>query len=95
MLGQPEVLNADAILVADSGSPAAGEPALTSSLRGSVFIIVTVRTLKAPVHSGSLGGAAPDALAALLRMLGSLWDDKGNAVLDLPVLESRWAGQGQ
>ena len=46
------------------------------------------------MHSGSFGGATPDALAALLRMLASLWDAQGNAVLDLPGLESGWAGQG-
>jgi len=75
----PDVLRADAILLADSGSPAVNEPAVTTSLRGSVIVVVTVRTLEAPVHSGSFGGAAPDALAALIRMLDVLWDDAGNA----------------
>jgi acetylornithine deacetylase/succinyl-diaminopimelate desuccinylase-like protein len=74
---EPDVLRADAVLLADCGGVAVGEPALTTSLRGSVLVRVTVRTLARPVHSGSYGGAAPDALAALMRMLDSLRDANG------------------
>jgi acetylornithine deacetylase/succinyl-diaminopimelate desuccinylase-like protein len=73
----PDVLRSDVVLLADSGGVAVGEPALTTSLRGSVFVEVTVRTLERPVHSGAYGGAAPDALAALIRMLDSLRDPSG------------------
>src|SRR5262249_43935669 len=81
----PDLLAADAIVLADSGSPAVGEPGLTTSLRGSVLVVVTVRTLESPVHSGSFGGAAPDALAALVRMLDTLWDERGTATVGQPV----------
>ncbi|WP_433252752.1 M20/M25/M40 family metallo-hydrolase [Streptosporangium sp. CA-135522] len=74
----PELLRADAIIVADSGNPSVGEPAVTTSLRGMGAFTVEVRTLKESLHSGSFGGAAPDALAALIRMLAALHDDHGD-----------------
>ncbi|MFJ2032455.1 M20/M25/M40 family metallo-hydrolase [Streptosporangium sp. NPDC087985] len=74
----PELLRADAIIVADSGNPSVGDPAVTTSLRGMGAFTVEVRTLKESLHSGSFGGAAPDALAALIRMLAALHDDHGD-----------------
>jgi len=60
---------ADVIVVADAGNWKAGEPTLTTMLRGFVVLDVTVSTLKLPVHSGLYGGVAPDAFIALIRML--------------------------
>ncbi|MFC6087509.1 M20/M25/M40 family metallo-hydrolase [Sphaerisporangium aureirubrum] len=74
----PELVRADAIIVADTGNPAVGDPAVTTSLRGLAAFTVEVRTLKEALHSGSFGGAAPDALAALIRVLASLHDDNGD-----------------
>lgn len=70
-------LAADAIVIADSEHWAVGRPALTVSLRGLVDAIVEVRTLQSGVHSGQFGGAIPDALTALSRLLATLHDDKG------------------
>jgi len=74
----PDLVRADAIVVADTGNQRVGEPAVTTSLRGFGAFTVEVRTLKESVHSGQFGGAAPDALAALLRMLAALHDDNGD-----------------
>ncbi|MFF5209469.1 M20/M25/M40 family metallo-hydrolase [Streptosporangium sp. NPDC000396] len=74
----PELFRADAIVVADTGNPSVGDPAVTTSLRGMGGFTIEVRTLKDSVHSGSFGGAAPDALAALIRMLAALHDDHGD-----------------
>lgn len=74
----PELVRADAIVVMDTGNPRVGDPAVTTSLRGMAAFTVEVRTLKDAVHSGSFGGAAPDALAALMRMLTALHDDNGD-----------------
>jgi cysteinylglycine-S-conjugate dipeptidase len=93
VLEQPDVLRADAILLADGAGVAVGEPALTMSLRGSVFVVVTVKTLEVPVHSGSYGGAAPDALAALMRMLDGLRDERG-ATMFPGLPESRLKADG-
>ena len=72
-----EQLTADAVVIADSEHWAVGHPAMTVSLRGLVDAVVEVRTLDAGVHSGQFGGAAPDALSALVRLLATLHDDDG------------------
>ncbi|GII82829.1 dipeptidase [Sphaerisporangium siamense] len=74
----PDLLRADAIIVADVGNPTVGDPAVTTSLRGLAAFTIEVRALKESLHSGSFGGAAPDALAALIRMLATLHDDRGD-----------------
>jgi cysteinylglycine-S-conjugate dipeptidase len=87
-----DLLRADAILVCDTGNVAAGVPTLTTSLRGIARVVVTVRTLEGPVHSGMFGGAAPDALAALIRMLATLRDDRGNTTVRGLDGTERWSG---
>ncbi|WP_424529366.1 dipeptidase [Sphaerisporangium viridialbum] len=74
----PELFRADAIVVADTGNPSVGDAAVTTSLRGLAAFTVEVRSLKESLHSGSFGGAGPDALAALIRMLASLHDENGD-----------------
>ncbi|MCC5574755.1 M20/M25/M40 family metallo-hydrolase [Microtetraspora sp. AC03309] len=74
----PDLVRADAIVVADCGNPRMGEPALTTTLRGMAAFTVEVRTLRESLHSGAFGGAAPDALGALMRMLSALHDDRGD-----------------
>jgi cysteinylglycine-S-conjugate dipeptidase len=71
-------LRADAIVLADSGNWDIGEPALTVTLRGLVRVVVTVTTLDHGVHSGMFGGAVPDAITALIRLIATLHDDEGN-----------------
>ncbi len=70
---------ADAIVLADSTNWAIGEPALTTTLRGTIRAVVTVSTLDHGVHSGMFGGAVPDAITALVRLLASLHDDDGDS----------------
>ncbi len=77
----PELFRCDAFIVADNGNLTVGDPALTTSLRGEVSCIVEVRTLESPVHSGTFGGAAPDALVALIRMLATLHDAQGDVAV--------------
>jgi acetylornithine deacetylase/succinyl-diaminopimelate desuccinylase-like protein len=73
----PDLVAADAIVVCDLGNVALGQPTLTTSLRGVATIDLTVESLAAPVHSGSYGGVAPDALVALIRLLSTLHDEQG------------------
>ncbi|WP_344130500.1 dipeptidase [Luedemannella flava] len=75
-------LAADVIVIADSGNWAIGQPALTTSLRGIVNAFVDVRTLDHAVHSGMFGGAVPDALTTLVRLLATLHDDNGDVAVD-------------
>ena len=75
-------LEADVIVIADSGNWDIGEPALTTSLRGLVRMYVEVRTLDHGVHSGMWGGVVPDALMTLARLLATLHDDAGNVAVE-------------
>ena len=76
-----KLLNADVIVIGDSGNWAVGAPALTTSLRGIVSCLIEVRTLEAPVHSGLFGGVFPDALTVLARCLATLHDEQGNVAV--------------
>jgi acetylornithine deacetylase/succinyl-diaminopimelate desuccinylase-like protein len=76
-----EKLRADAIVLADSANWAVGEPALTTTLRGMIRVVLTVRTLDHGIHSGMFGGTVPDAITALIRMIATLHDAQGNVAV--------------
>lgn len=76
-----EELRADAIVLADSYNWKIGTPSLTTTLRGLVRVVVSVRTLEHGVHSGLYGGAVPDALTAMCRLLATLHDDAGDVAV--------------
>jgi methylmalonyl-CoA epimerase len=81
-------LTADVIVIADSGNWDVGVPAITTSLRGIVNCFVEVRVLHSAVHSG-FGGAVPDALTVLARLLATLHDEAGDvAVAGLAAREA-------
>lgn len=89
---EPELLQADVVLICDCGNFAVGEPTLTTTLRGMASVIVTVRTLQSAMHSGMFGGPAPDALIALMRMLATLHDERGNTVVEGLDVSQPWSG---
>lgn len=77
-----EEFAADVIVIADSANWSVGQPAFTTSLRGVVNAFVDVRVLDHAVHSGVFGGAVPDALTVLCRLLATLHDDAGDVAVD-------------
>lgn len=88
-----DLLRADTILVCDTGNAAVGRPAATVSLRGMVNVVVTVEALGSELHSGMFGGAAPDALAALIAMLATLRDSHGNTTIKGLDSGQTWPGE--
>lgn len=76
-----DLLTADAYVIADSGNWNVGEPAFTTTLRGLVDCVVEVSTLDHALHSGQYGGAVPDALTTLCRLLATLHDADGNVAI--------------
>jgi len=74
-------LAADVIVVADSDNWSTTVPAITVGLRGNVTFRLTVRTLAHASHSGMLGGAVPDAMMAMVRLLATLHDDAGSVAV--------------
>lgn len=88
----PELLAADTIVIGDAGNFRLGLPTVVSSLRGMVLLEVRVATLEGNLHSGQFGGAAPDALAALISMLASLRDKTGATTVDGLDGTGEWTG---
>ena len=78
---KPELFASDAMVIGDMGSVRPGSPTLTIALRGMATVIVEVRTLAGPKHSGQFGGAAPDALITLLHALSALHDSSGDVAV--------------
>lgn len=79
---EPDLFACDAMIIADTGNIRPGTPTLTTALRGSAVVFAEVRTLRAAVHSGAYGGAAPDALLVLLKALATLHDVHGDVAVE-------------
>ncbi|HMM81592.1 MAG TPA: dipeptidase [Terrimesophilobacter sp.] len=82
LLQHQDELAADVIVVADSDNWDIDTPALTVALRGNVTFRLTVRTLDHASHSGMFGGAAPDAMLAMIRLLATLHDEAGTVAVE-------------
>jgi acetylornithine deacetylase/succinyl-diaminopimelate desuccinylase-like protein len=87
----PDLFAADALVIGDTGSIAPGVPTLTTTLRGMANVVLEVRTLASAKHSGQYGGAAPDALLALLHAIASLHDEDGNVAVK-GLRRNEWPG---
>jgi acetylornithine deacetylase/succinyl-diaminopimelate desuccinylase-like protein len=79
------------MVICDDGNWKVGVPTLTESLRGHGKLTVTLSTLEGALHSGQFGGAAPDALLALVRLLATLHDDRGAVAVE-GLQQRRWPG---
>ncbi|KMS83646.1 MULTISPECIES: dipeptidase [Streptomyces] len=88
----PELLAADTIVIGDAGNFRVGLPTVTTTLRGMTMLRVRIDTLAGNLHSGQFGGAAPDALAALIRVLDSLRAEDGSTTVDGLDATARWDG---
>jgi acetylornithine deacetylase/succinyl-diaminopimelate desuccinylase-like protein len=77
----PSRFASDVMVIADTGNLRPGTPTLTVGLRGMANVMIEVRTLASAKHSGMYGGAAPDALLALMRAIASLHDDRGDVAV--------------
>jgi acetylornithine deacetylase/succinyl-diaminopimelate desuccinylase-like protein len=56
-------------------------PSLVTANRGLVYFQVDLRTAPADLHSGSFGGAVPNALAELVALLAGLKDEAGRIAI--------------
>ena len=68
---QDDERGAQAAIIFDSGMIAAGRPAFNVATRGLVYFHVTMRTGERDLHSGLYGGAALNAVHALIQTLGA------------------------
>jgi acetylornithine deacetylase/succinyl-diaminopimelate desuccinylase-like protein len=72
-----ERLQADVMVLTDSGNYDTGVPSITTSLRGMASLDVTVKAMDHPLHSGMWGGPIVDPVQALAKMIASVVDSKG------------------
>ena len=78
---QAHRLKADVALVSDTEMFAPELPTLCVGLRGMVYTELEATGAMTDLHSGMYGGAAPNPLEALSRMIGKMKDDKGHILI--------------
>lgn len=71
-------LKADIAVISDTGMWDIDTPALTTSLRGLVYMEVTLKAADRDLHSGMFGGSALNPINALTQALGQLRDKTGH-----------------
>ena len=77
-----EKLRADVALVSDTSMYAEGMPSLCIGLRGLVYMEVEAIGAAQDLHSGNYGGAAPNAVFALIELLSKAKNRRG--VIQIP-----------
>ncbi len=78
---QRQLLRSDVALVCDGSFYAAERPALETGLRGMVYTEVELRGANRDLHSGQYGGAAPNPIEGLARMIAGLRDRRGRVAV--------------
>ena len=71
-----EKLQADVIIISDTGIIANDIPSITTGLRGMSYVEVEVTGPSRDLHSGLYGGAVANPINILCQMIASLHDEK-------------------
>jgi acetylornithine deacetylase/succinyl-diaminopimelate desuccinylase-like protein len=69
-----DALAADIAIISDTGMWDIDTPAVTTRLRGMVYVELTLHAAERDLHSGLYGGSALNPINALTRILGDLHD---------------------
>lgn len=76
-----ELLQADVILISDTGIISNDTPSITVGLRGLSYLEVEVVGPNRDLHSGRYGGAVANPINVLCNMIASLHDEKGHITI--------------
>lgn len=77
-----EKLACDCILISDTSLYSMEQPTVTTGLRGLSYVEVEVEGPGRDLHSGLYGGAVPNPIHVLSRMIAQLIDEKGHITID-------------
>ncbi len=76
-----EKLKNDIILISDTGMISMENPSITTGLRGLSYVEVEVTGANRDLHSGIYGGAAPNPINVLAKMIASLHDENNHITI--------------
>jgi acetylornithine deacetylase/succinyl-diaminopimelate desuccinylase-like protein len=76
-----EKLANDIILISDTGMIANDVPSITTGLRGLSYVEVEVTGPNRDVHSGLYGGAVPNPINILAKMIAALHDENNHVTI--------------
>lgn len=77
-----EKLSCDCILISDTSLYSMEQPTVTTGLRGLSYVEVEVEGPNRDLHSGLYGGAVPNPIHTLSRMIAQLIDEDGHITID-------------
>jgi acetylornithine deacetylase/succinyl-diaminopimelate desuccinylase-like protein len=98
-----DALAADIAIISDTGMWDVDTPAVTTRLRGLVYVEMTLHAAERDLHSGIFGGSALNPINALTRILGDLHDAEGriqlpafyDGIVDTPAAQlAEWEALG-
>lgn len=72
---------ADVVLISDGAMAAPETPTITYGLKGLAYVEVWVRGAAMDLHSGAFGGAAPNPIDGLAKMIAALHDETGRVAV--------------
>ena len=72
-----EALTCDAIVVTDTGMVGRDAPTVCTGMRGMVDTEIVFRGASVDLHSGQFGGAVPNPVTELARLVAALHDEHG------------------
>lgn len=78
---QAQRLSCDIVVVSDTGMWAADVPSICVGMRGLINGQIDFHGPAGDLHSGSFGGAVPNPLTELARVLGRMHDDDGHVTI--------------
>jgi len=73
-----DLLQADIVIVSDSGMLAEGKPAITYGLKGLSYLQIELTGPNRDLHSGSFGGAVANPAEILARLITAVKDENGH-----------------